>query len=75
MEQTQLSRMLDSYRNAVDEWVITIRAEESLASVEPTVAQLDRWEGAHFAEEIARAHAKQAKIDYEGAVRSMQFGF
>jgi len=43
--------------------------------VNPKVAEVDRWEGAHFTEEIARNKAKAAKKDYEDAVRLKQFQF
>jgi hypothetical protein len=67
--------MQESYRAAVDEWMTAIRAEEALASVEPSVAEVDRWEGAHFTEETARNKVMKAKKDYEDAVRARQFSF
>jgi hypothetical protein len=46
-----------------------------LASVHPTLAQVDVWEQAHFNEEEARNKAKQAKKDYEDAIRECIFHF
>jgi hypothetical protein len=39
------------------------------------VAQVDQWEAAHFKEDGARTRAKQAKKDYEGAIRQRLFKF
>jgi hypothetical protein len=75
MENAELSTMQQEYKTAIEEWIAAIRAEEALASVEPTLAQVDRWEEAHFAEEAARNKAKQAKADYEAAIRKTFFNF
>jgi len=74
-EQAQLSTMLEAYKDAVTEWIIAIREEEDLASVNPSVAQVDYWERAHFKEEEVRNKAKKAKKDYENAIRRSLFGF
>jgi hypothetical protein len=75
MEQAELLTKQRSYRAAVDEWVTAIRGEEELASVEPTLAQVDAWEAAHFKEDESRNRAKQAKKDYEDAIRQSLFKF
>ena len=67
--------MQSTYKEAVDKWVTAIRAEEALASVHHTVAEVDIWENAHFLAEEARAAAEAAKTAYEGALRSRFFGF
>jgi hypothetical protein len=71
----ELSAMQKAYKAAVNQWVTAIRAEEDLALVEPTVAQVDEWEQAHFKEEEARNRAKAAKKDYEDAIRQDLFYF
>jgi len=75
MEQTELLTMQRAYKAAVDEWVTAIRGEEELASVDPTLAQVEAWEAAHFREDDARNRAKQAKKDYEDAIRQSLFKF
>ena len=75
MEQTELLTMQKAYKSAVDKWIEAIRGEEELASVEPTLAQVDEWEAAHFKEDEARNRAKQAKKDYEDAIRQSLFRF
>lgn len=64
-----------AYKAEVDAWVAAIRAEEALASVNHTVAEVDRWEGAHFLAEKARARVEGTKANYEGALRKKFFHF
>jgi hypothetical protein len=75
MEHAELITMQQAYKAAVEDWVAALRAEEALASVDPTLAQVDIWEAAHFKEEEARDRAKQAKKDYEDAIRMKIFAF
>lgn len=72
-ESTSLDAMQHNYRAAVDEWVAAIRREETLASVDHTVAQIDQWEQAAFREEAARDKARTAKAQYEAALRAKFF--
>lgn len=68
-----LDRLQSAYKAEVDTWVTAIRAEEALASLNHTVAELDRWEAAHFAAEDARARVESAKAAYEAGLRSRFF--
>jgi hypothetical protein len=70
----ELDRMQAQYKAAVEEWIAGIKAEEALASVNHSVAEVDRWEGAHFREEELRGKAKAAKGAYEAALRAKFFG-
>jgi hypothetical protein len=74
-EFPELDRMQRVYKEAVEEWVAAIRKEEALASQNHTLAQVDRWEQAHFDEEKARQKAKEVKADYEAALRKKFFDF
>jgi hypothetical protein len=74
-ENAELDGLQAAYKAAVDEWLAAIREEEVLASVNHSVAEIDRWEGAHFKEEELRAKAKAAKSEYEAALRLKFFGF
>jgi hypothetical protein len=74
-EQAELLTMQQAYKAAMDEWVAALKAEEELALVDPTVAQVDEWEGAHFKEDEARNKAKRAKKSYEDAIRQRLFKF
>ncbi len=70
-----LNEMQANYKAAVDDWVSTIRAEEALASVNHSVAEIDAWEHAADQEEAARSKAKTAKKAYESALREEFYHF
>lgn len=71
----ELDKKRDAYKLAVEEWIAAIRQEEVLASVDHSVAELDRWEQAHFKEEEIRDKAKAAKKQYEDALREKFYRF
>jgi hypothetical protein len=74
-EYPELDRLQAEYKNAVEAWIAAIRNEEALASVNHTVAEVDKWESAHFAEDEMRSNVKEAKARYEDALREKFFGF
>jgi len=74
-DEAELDRMQAAYKAAVDEWIKAIRDEEALASVNHSVAEVDRWEGAHFREDDLRNTVKAAKKQYEDALRKEFFDF
>jgi len=75
VEVSNLDQMQTAYKTAVDNWISTIREEEALASGDHSEAEIDTWEAAGFREEDARNKAKQAKKDYEDALREKFFNF
>ena len=72
---SDLDKMQAAYKAAVEEWIAAIREEEALASANHSEAEVDAWEAADFREEDAREKAKQAKQDYEDALREKFFDF
>ena len=74
-DTVELDQMQNAYKAAVEEWIAAIKQEESLASVNHTVAEVDQWEGAHFKEDEIRSKVKIAKKRYEDALREKFFGF
>jgi hypothetical protein len=74
-DTTELDQMQSAYKAAVEEWLAAIKEEEVLASVNHTIAEVDKWEGAHFAEDELRNKVKVAKKKYEDALREKFFGF
>ena len=72
---SELDRMQAAYKAAVEEWISAIKNEEALASVNHTVAEVDKWEGAHFKEDEVRNKVKTAKRHYEAALRRKFFNF
>ena len=71
----ELDQLQCEYQKAVEAWIAAIREEEALASGDHSVAEVDKWEAAHFREEDARKKAKEAKSTYEDALRQKLFGF
>ena len=74
-ESAELDELQNAYKAAVEEWIVAIRREEALASVNHTVAELDQWEQAHFDEDAARNKVLAAKRRYEDALRRKFFDF
>jgi hypothetical protein len=75
VDTSELDQMQAAYKAAVEEWLAAIKQEEALASVNHTIAEVDKWEGAHFAEDEIRNKVKAAKKKYEDALREKFFGF
>jgi hypothetical protein len=75
VDVSDLNQMQAAYKEAVDQWVAAIREEEALASVNHSEAEIDAWEAADFREEDAREKAKEAKKNYEDALREKFFNF
>ena len=74
-DTSQLDRMQQAYKAAVEEWIAAIKHEEDLASVNHSIAEVDKWEQAHFDEEDVRNKVKAAKKSYEDALRKKFFNF
>jgi hypothetical protein len=74
-ENAELDRLQAAYKVAIDEWIVLIREEEAIASVDHTLAEVDQWENAGFRQAEAGDKAKAAKEEYEGALRQKFFGF
>ena len=74
-DTSELDQMQTAYKVAIKEWIAAIQQEEALASVNHSVAEVDKWEGAHFTEDKIRSKVKAAKKKYEEALREKFFGF
>jgi hypothetical protein len=74
-DAAELDLMQSAYKSAVNEWIEAIRQEEELASVNHSVAEIDKWENAGMREEEFREKAKAAKNAYEDALREEFFNF
>jgi hypothetical protein len=74
-DTVELDQMQSEYKLAVEHWVAAIKHEEALASVNHSVAEVDKWEQAHFAEDALRDKVKVAKKRYEDALRQKFFSF
>ncbi len=56
-------------------WIAAIKQEGAIASVDHSIAEVDKWEQAHFKEDEIRSKVKVAKRRYEDALREKFFGF
>jgi len=74
MDNAELDRLRQGYKDAVDKWITAIRDEEALATPDHSVHAWDLWEQAGFAEEAAREKAQAAKSQYEDALREVDYG-
>ena len=74
-DNSELDRMQNAYKAAVEEWIAAIKTEEELASVNHSIAEVDKWEDAHSKEDEIRNKVKAAKRQYEDALREKFFGF
>jgi hypothetical protein len=74
-EHPDLDQFQRAYKAAVEEWITAIRKEESLASANHSLAEIDHWEQAEDEEEAARGKVRAAKAEYEAALREKFFGF
>jgi hypothetical protein len=72
---SELDELQSEYKAAVEEWIVAIRHEEALASVNHDVADVDAWESAADAEDEARRNVKAAKKSYEDALREKFYHF
>ena len=74
-DTSELDQMQNAYKVTVEEWISAIRQEEALASVNHSIAEVDRWEQAHFREDEIRSKVKAAKKQYEDALREKFYAF
>ena len=74
-QQSNLDEPQTASKAAVENWISAIRKEESLASVNHSVAEVDLWENAGFQEDEKRKVVKELKTKYEDALREKFFGF
>ena len=75
VDQAVLDQLQADYKKAVDDWVVAIRTEEALASVDHSVAKLDEWEQAHDREHKMYREVIYRKRLYEDALRREFYGF
>jgi hypothetical protein len=75
MDTTTLDSLRLAYKQATDQWVAAIRAEENLATPDHSVVAWEHWDTAGFAEEDARNKAKAARDACKDGLREANLGF
>ncbi len=74
MDNAQLDELQQTYKQAVDQWVAAIRAEEALATPDHSEVAMEHWDAAGFAEQDAQAKAKKARDAYKDGLRLLNYG-
>jgi hypothetical protein len=75
VDTVELDQLRNAYKAAVEEWIVAIKREEALASVDHSVAEVDQWEQAGLDEDEVRNKVKAAKKLYEDALREKFYQF
>jgi hypothetical protein len=75
MSNEELDQLRIAYKNAVDKWVDSIRAEEALATPDHSETAMERWDEARFREQDAQTKAAEARDAYKDRIRRVNYGF
>ena len=73
MSKTDLDELRLAYKQAVDEWVEAIRAEEALATPDHSMTAMEHWDAAHFREHDAHTKATEAREAYKDGLRAVNY--
>jgi len=74
MDTSDYDRLRQAYKDAVDQWVATIREEEALALPDHSMIAMEHWDAAGFKEQDAQKKAIAAKEAYKDALRLFNYG-
>jgi hypothetical protein len=74
MSDQDLDQLRLAYKQAVDDWVASIRAEEALATPDHSMTSMEHWDAAHFREHDAEKKAKEAREAYKDTLRLVNYG-
>ncbi len=75
MADIDFDALLANYKQAVDAWVKAIHLEESLATPDHSMKEMEKWDSAGLAIHDAEAAAKKARDAYKNALRKKNYGF
>jgi hypothetical protein len=75
MEEIDFDQLQANYKHAVDEWVAAIEGEESLATPDHSMKQMELWDTAGLRVHDAELTAKKARDIYKNALRQKNYGF
>lgn len=74
MGELNLDQLRLAYKQATDEWVAAIRAEEAFATPDHSMIAMEKWDDAHFKEEDAHKKAGEAREAYKDGLRGANYG-
>ena len=75
MSKANLNDLQTTYKQAVDQWVSAIRAEEALANADHSETEMEHWDTADFQVQDAQKQAKEARDAYKEGLRQLHYGF
>jgi hypothetical protein len=75
IERSELDRLQQAYKNAVNQWIAAVREEEALATPDHSIVAWERWEQAGFKAKEAEDRANVAKEAYKDGLRQLDYGF
>lgn len=74
MTKPDLDALQKTYKQAVDQWVAAIRAEEALATPDHSETAMERWDSADFTVQDTQKQAKHARDEYKEGLRKLHYG-
>ncbi|MFZ0814717.1 MAG: hypothetical protein WAM78_04320 [Candidatus Sulfotelmatobacter sp.] len=74
MPPANLDQLRLAYKQATDEWIAAIRAEEALATPDHSMTAWEKWDDAHFREHDAHPKFTQTREAYKSALRTLNIG-
>ncbi len=75
METFNFDQLLSNYKQAIDRWIDAIKTEESLATPDHSMVQMELWDDAGLKVHDAELAAKKARDRYKSALRRKNYGF
>jgi hypothetical protein len=75
MTDQNFDQLLSQYHQTVDAWVAAIRHEESLATADHSMVEMELWDSAGLQVHDAELTAKKARDQYKSALREKNYGF
>jgi len=73
IERSELDRLQQLYKQAVDRWIAAIRQEEALATPDHSIVAWEHWEQAGFKAQEAQEQATAAKEAYKAGLRLLDY--
>jgi hypothetical protein len=73
IDRSELDRLQQVYKEAVDQWVAAIREEEALATPDHSIVAWERWEQAGFKAQEAQGRVAVAKESYKDGLRNLDY--
>jgi hypothetical protein len=74
MTKPSLDELQATYKQAVEQFVAAIRAEEALATPDHSETAMEKWDAADFGVQGAAKKARQARDAYKEGLRYLHYG-